>query len=52
MFQEIGRRFAERGIIEEQADIYHCAWVEIASILKGYWDGRGLKCRWPNGSGS
>lgn len=43
IFQEIGRRFAERGIIEYQADIYHCAWVEIASILKGYWDGRGLK---------
>ncbi len=41
--QEIGRRLAERGIIEEQSDIYHCAWVEIASILNGYWDGRGLK---------
>lgn len=43
VFQEIGRRFADRGIIKEQADIYHCSWVEIACILKDYWNGKGLK---------
>ncbi len=42
LFQEIGRRLAGKGIIAEQADIYHCAWDEILSILKGDWDGRGL----------
>ncbi|SFG93266.1 pyruvate, water dikinase [Desulfotomaculum arcticum] len=42
IFQETGRRLAERGILAEQADIYHCAWNEIFSILKGEWDGRGL----------
>lgn len=41
--QELGKRFAARGVIEEQADIYHCAWVEIVSIINGDWDGRGLK---------
>jgi len=41
--QEIGRRLTERGIFAEPADIYHCAWYEIFSILQGYWDGMGLK---------
>jgi len=42
IYQEIGRRLAERGIIEKQADIYHCALIEIFSILRRYWDGTGL----------
>lgn len=42
LFQEIGRRLAGKGIVAEQADIYHCAWDEILSILKGDWNGRGL----------
>ncbi len=42
VFQEIGRRLVERRIFAETADIYHCTWNEIFSILKGDWDGRGL----------
>jgi pyruvate,water dikinase len=41
-YQEIGRRLTEKGIIGGQADIYHCTLIEIFSLLKGYWDGRGL----------
>lgn len=29
IFLEMGRRLAERGIITEDADIFHCAWNEI-----------------------
>ena len=42
MLQEIGHSFAKKGILLEPADIYHCAWNEIISILQGDWDGRGL----------
>ncbi|MFZ5642688.1 MAG: PEP/pyruvate-binding domain-containing protein [Bacillota bacterium] len=42
IYQEIGRRLAERGIIEKQVDIYHCAFIEIFSFLHGYWDGEGM----------
>ncbi|HEY8910735.1 MAG TPA: PEP/pyruvate-binding domain-containing protein [Desulfosporosinus sp.] len=42
MFEEIGQRLAGKGILFETADIYHCAWSEILSILEGDWDGRGL----------
>ncbi len=42
IFQEIGRRLAKRDILVETADIYHCTWNEIFSILNGDWDGRGL----------
>lgn len=42
IYQEIGQRLAERGIIEEPNDIYHCALTEIFSIVWGYWDGMGL----------
>lgn len=41
--REIGRRLEERGILERQLDVFHCSWPELASILTGYWDGRGLK---------
>ena len=43
IFQEIGRRFTERGLLTEPTDIYHCAWHEILSILQGDWNGRVLK---------
>ncbi|EGW36065.1 PEP/pyruvate-binding domain-containing protein [Desulfosporosinus sp. OT] len=39
---ELGRRFEERGIIQQQNDIFHCAWSEIFSILRKEWDGKGL----------
>ena len=42
VFQELGRRFVARGILKEQGDIYHCTWTELASILRGDWDGRKL----------
>ena len=42
VLQEIGQRFTERAILVEQADIYHCTWNEIVSIMQGDWDGRGL----------
>ncbi len=41
--QEIGRRLTERTIVEEQGDVYHCSWPELASILSAKWDGAGLK---------
>ncbi len=43
LVQEIGSRLVERGILNEQADVYHCATHELVSILSGYWDGTGLK---------
>ncbi len=43
LVQEIGGRLVERGILNEQADVYHCATHELVSILSGYWDGTGLK---------
>ncbi len=39
---ELGRRFEERGIIQQQNDIFHCAWAEIFSVIQGEWDGKGL----------
>ncbi|KJS14889.1 MAG: pyruvate phosphate dikinase [Peptococcaceae bacterium BRH_c4b] len=42
IFQEIGRRLAGKRILAEPADIYHCAWSDILSILRGDWGGRGL----------
>lgn len=41
--RELGARFCERGIIEEQADVYFCAWLELVSVLTGQWDGAGLR---------
>lgn len=40
--QELGRRFMDRGILKDQADIYHCTLAEIISVISGYWDGKGL----------
>lgn len=41
-FQEVGRRLAEKEILKESLDIYHCSWGEMISIIKGDWNGRGL----------
>ncbi len=43
LFQDIGRRLVERGILDQQNDVYHCSLPEIIAILAGYWDGAGLK---------
>jgi pyruvate,water dikinase len=42
IYLEIGRRLVERGIIENQADIFYCVLSEILSIILGHWDGKGL----------
>ncbi|MEN6391332.1 MAG: PEP/pyruvate-binding domain-containing protein [Syntrophomonas sp.] len=42
VFQEIARRMALQNVLVEAADIYHCSWSEIVSILQGEWDGSGL----------
>jgi pyruvate,water dikinase len=42
MALEIGSRLQDRGIIHEQADIFHCSWPEVFSVLLGEWDGREL----------
>jgi len=41
--QEMGNRLVKRGILDEQSDVYHCAFHELAAILNGYWNGTGLK---------
>lgn len=41
--RELGFRFCRRAVIEEEADIYFCTWPELVALLKGEWDGTGLK---------
>jgi len=43
VFLEAGGRLEERGILAEKADVFHCSWAELFSILKGDWNGHGLK---------
>jgi pyruvate,water dikinase len=43
MSLEIGRRLAERRIIDRPRDVFHCALSELLAVLKGEWDGVGLK---------
>ncbi|MEQ8174596.1 MAG: PEP/pyruvate-binding domain-containing protein [Syntrophomonadaceae bacterium] len=43
VFLEMGSRLQDRGILIEKADVFHCSWIELFSILKGDWSGRGLK---------
>ena len=33
----------KQGILAAKNDVYHCSWTELFSILKGDWNGRGLK---------
>ena len=40
---EIGDRLHDRGILAAKADVFHCSWSELYSILKGYWNGQGLE---------
>lgn len=39
----VGTRLSERGIIETQSDIFHCARCEITAILKSEWNGATLR---------
>lgn len=43
MALELGNRFTQRGIIEEQSDIFYCSWSDLISILAGDWNGDGLR---------
>ncbi|MFA4885580.1 MAG: PEP/pyruvate-binding domain-containing protein [Desulfotomaculaceae bacterium] len=43
MALELGYRFSQRGIIEEQGDIFYCSWSDLVSILDGDWHGDGLR---------
>lgn len=43
VFLEMGSRLQDRDILIEKADVFHCSWIELFSILKGDWSGRGLK---------
>lgn len=43
VFREAGRRLVDMNILAESADIYHCSWAEIISILQKDWDGKGLE---------
>jgi len=42
LFLEAGRRLQARRLLHSADDIFHCACVEIISLLNGEWDGRGL----------
>jgi len=39
---ETGSRLKQRGLIREQNDVFHSAWFELISILRGDWNGEGL----------
>ncbi len=43
VFLEMGSRLQDRDILIEKADVFHCSWIELFSILKGDWSSRGLK---------
>ena len=43
LYEEVGSRLAARGLLNERADVYHCAMIELLLMLDGIWDGRGLK---------
>jgi len=42
MLLDVGQRLANRGILVEPNDIFHCTRREVFSLLQGEWDGRGL----------
>ncbi len=43
VFLEMGTRLQARDILIEKDDVFHCSWIELFCILKGDWNGRGLK---------
>jgi len=40
---EAGRRFEAHGLLRNGNDIFHCAYIDVISLLTGEWDGHGLK---------
>lgn len=43
LFLEVGQRFESRGLLHRSNHIFHCAYIEVISILNGDWNGNGLK---------
>jgi len=43
LFLEAGRRFKSRGLLQNSDEIFHCAYIEVVSILNGDWNGNSLK---------
>ena len=43
VFLEMGSRLQEKDILGEETDVFHCSWTELFCVLKGDWNGRGLK---------
>ncbi len=40
---EVGRRLASAKLVDTATDVFHLAWPEIESWLRGEWDGRGAR---------
>jgi len=40
---EAGRRFELRGLLQSGDEIFHCAYIEVMSLLTGEWNGKGLR---------
>lgn len=40
---EVGRRLVERGVAPAPDDVFDLAWPEMEALLRGEWDGRGLR---------
>ncbi len=40
---EAGRRFESRGLLQSGDEIFHCAYIEVTSLLTGEWNGKGIR---------
>jgi len=40
---EAGRRFESRGLLQSSDEIFHCAYIEVVSLLTGEWNGKGIQ---------
>jgi len=43
LFLEAGRRFESRGLLQSSDEIFHCAHIEVTSLLMGEWNGKGIQ---------
>ncbi len=43
LFLEAGRRFESRGLLQNSDEIFHCAYIEVTSLLTGEWNGKGIQ---------
>ncbi len=42
---EVGRRLVAAKLVDSPLDVFHLAWPEVESWLRGEWDGRGARAR-------